>query len=293
MFGQRENGFNQPKYITDFVDSSNKTDLTLIALADENNFPFSSKDQGSVFYKIFENAPKAAHTNIIFAYREGRYEEKALAFERGKVDNVNAHFGVYYKDMPYSVDRYIYPSLMYNNIHIISALHNKINITGKNTLKNFKGVRVLKDKVPSIVEKDYAELNVKGVKDYPDAFEELLTGKADYIAASYYPSLIAAYKLGIREFIAYSKDPVWKLPLFFLVRPEVMRHPRMENFIRYLKSSSYKKARDDAFAELIEFYKNNTRGIVPPTYISIVKEESEEQTENAENSATEQQKLEN
>ena len=82
-----------------------------------------------------------------------------------------------------------------------------------------------------------------------------------------------------------------------------MRHPRMENFVRYLKSSSYKKARDDAFAELIEVYKNNTRGIVPPTYISVVKEEPEKQPESEENnvtdsvsensSVTEQQKLEN
>ncbi len=303
MFGQKENGFSQPKYITDFIDKAEKDNLNLVILADDDNFPFSSVEQGSVFYKIFENAPKLAHADIMFTYRKGRYDEKAIAFERGKVDNINAIFGVYYKDLPYSVNRYIYPSFMYNNIYIISALQNKINITGKDNLKNYKGIRVLKDKVADIAERDYAELNIRGVKDYPTAFEELLTGKADYIAASYYPSLIEAYKLGIRDFIAYSQEPVWKLPLFLRVRPEVMRHPRMENFVRYLKSSSYKKARDDAFAELIEVYKNNTRGIVPPTYISVVKEESEKQPESEESnvtesvsensSVTEQQKLEN
>lgn len=283
MFGQKENGFSQPKYIAAFTggnDRRDSKDLNLVALADDDNFPLSSFDQGSVFYKIFEDAPKLGHTNIMIAYRKGKYEENAVAFERERLDNINALFGVYYKDMPYSVNRYIYPAFMYNNIHIISALQNKINITGKDNLKNFKGVRVLKDKVPAVVEKDYAELGVKGVKDYPAAFEELLTGKADYIAASYYQSLIAAYKLGIRDYIAYSQEPVWKLPLFIRVHPGLMRHPRMENFVRYLKSPAYKKARDDAFAEVIELYKNNTRGIVPPTYISVVKEEPEEQTEN-------------
>ena len=39
------------------------------------------------------------------------------------------------------------------------------------------------DKVADIAERDYAELNIRGVKDYPTAFEELLTGKAAYIAA--------------------------------------------------------------------------------------------------------------
>jgi len=288
MFGQKENGFNQPKYITDFIDKAKKDNLNLVILADDNNFPFSSVEQGSVFYKIFENAPKVAHTDIEFTYRKGRYDEKATAFERGRIDNINAIFGVYYKDMPYSINRYIYPAFMYNNIHIISASQNKINITGKDNLKSLKGIRVLTDRVADIAEKDYAELNIRGVKDFPTAFEELLTGKADYIAASYYPSLIEAYKLGIKDFIAYSQEPVWKLPLFIRVRPEIMRHPRMEDFVRYLKSSTYKKAREDAFAELIEFYKNNTRGIVPPTYISVVKEEPEEQSENAENSATEE-----
>lgn len=284
MFGQRENGFSQPRYIVNYIDKFDNNHLNLIALADDNNFPFSAEKQGSVFYKVFENLPKTAYTNIVFSYRTGKYEEKAIAFERGRVDNLNAHIGVYYQDMPYSINRYIYPAFVYNNIHIISTLQNKINITGKDNLKNFKGVRVLKDRVPDIVERDYKELNVKGVADYPAAFEELLTGKADYIAASYYPSLIEAYKLGIKDFIAYSQEPVWKLPLFIRVRPELMRHPRMENLVRYLKSSSYRKARDDAFAELIEFYKNNTQGVVPPTYISVVKEEP---VENEENNATE------
>lgn len=266
MFGQEKYGFNQPRYVLKLERKPRGNPLNITALAQEDNFPFSSIEQGSVFYKVFENILEEGNTKITLEFTPGKYEETALDFERNKNKEVNALFGVYYKEQPFYENKYVYPALAFNNVHLIMSSFKKIDIASKKDLKNYKGIHAATDKVSDIVARDFKNLNIKEVADFPTAFEELLTGQADYIVASYYPSLIAAYKLGIKRYIIYSKTSIWKMPIFLRVTPQVMRNPNMKNLIAYLKSSEYKKIRNEAFEELIEIYKKNTAGIVPPTY---------------------------
>ena len=44
---------------------------------------------------------------------------------------------------------------------------------------------------------------------------------------------------------------------------------------RYLKSITYSEKKEKAFAELIEMYKENTKGIVPPTYMKTMSQDEE------------------
>lgn len=266
MFGQEKYGFNQPKYVLNTGERLKGSYLNIVALAQEDNFPFSSKEQGSVFYKVFENILEEGRARIVLEFTPGKYDETALEFEREKNKSVNALFGVYYKEQPFYNNKYVYPALAFNNVHLIMSSFKKINITSKKDLKNYKGIHAATDKVSDIVARDFKNLNIKEVKDFPTAFEELLTGQADYIVAGYYPSLIAAYKLGIKRYIIYSKTAIWKMPIFLRVTPKLMNNYNMKRLTNYLKSSEYKKLRNEAFEELIEIYKKNTAGIVPPTY---------------------------
>ena len=137
-------------------------------------------------------------------------------------------------------------------------------------------------RISGTVSPEFANLGIKQVKDFPEAYKALLSGEADYIAGSYYPSIIEAYKLGIRDYVVFSKDAVWKIPMFIRTFPEVARHPRIAYLKRYFKSQRYKKIRDEALQELVDIYKENTKGIVPPTYIKIATPEtSSESKENA------------
>lgn len=279
MYGKEIYGFNQPKYNEDYSENSQRYIFMISALASHDNFPFSSYEQGSVFSKIFRDIQEVTNVKISIRYNKKRYEEKIKEFERGNVikgEDVNARFGVYYEEYPYSKNSFVYPAFFENTIHLIMPVNKKLSLQGKSSLKNYKGVYAKTDNLPVYVVKNLSALGAEEVKDLPEAFEKILTGKADYIAASYYPSLIESYKQGIRKYVLFSKMPVWKAPMFFRVLPEVMDDKRMEELKKYLKSSHYKKVRDDAFKELVQIYEENTRGIVPPTYINAVPVQKDE-----------------
>ena len=241
--------------------------LRLKALADDKNFPISSLEQGSVFSKIFDEMLIKNSIQFSIIYRPETYQKAVRDFERNESREINAHFGVYYKDAPYSKNQYIYPAFFTNDVHIITSLHNKLELATKNDLKKYKGIHVQTDKISDFVAKDFTSFNIKEVESFSKAFELLLTGEIDYIAASYYPSLIELYKTGIRDYVAYSQEPVWKIPMFIRVHPQLMKSPKIKELENILKSDEYKKQRDELLTELIEIYQENTRGIVPPKYV--------------------------
>ena len=282
-------GYNQPYYHFDDAQYGWKDRYNIVALVNPNNFPVSSYEQGSVFTKIFDDLAKKEHIVISFYYPRD-YQTSIENFEKKIVDSfsgANTVFGVYYENIPYSKNEYIYPTFFENQIHIITAAQKKANMNNKEDLKNYKGVYAATDNFSSFILKEFANLGIKQVKDFPEAYKALLSGEADYIAGSYYPGIIEAYKLGIRDYVVFSKDAVWKIPMFIRAFPEVARHPRIAYLKRYFKSQRYKKIRDEALQELVDIYKENTKGIVPPTYIKIATPEiSSESKENAPVSTT-------
>ncbi|MBO5037895.1 MAG: hypothetical protein J6C85_00350 [Alphaproteobacteria bacterium] len=290
MFGKEENGFNQPKYVQKFISGTEYLDIYCIAK--DNHFPFSSKEQETVFYKVFEELTDKEHIAFHYSYPND-FQKKVENFERGKSQEyINAYCNAYYEHLPYSKNEYIYPAFFENKIYVITSIQNKLELTTKESLKKYRGIRSKTDQISSFVAKDFSNLKIKEVDNYAKAYEELLTGKADYLVASYYPSLIEAYKLGIRNYIIYSANSVWKMPMFIRIHPKLKNNSRIKAMEKYLKSSRYKKIRDAAFEELIEIYKNNTLGIVPPTYINTEQKDRKEEKE-AEEKTTQEQKLEN
>ena len=284
MFGKEKYGFTQPRYTE--LSWEQKKQLVgvkvLEAIAAEDHFPFCSSEQGSVFTKIFESAPEKTGTYISIYCDDKNYKNTVTDFERGKTNDPNALFGVYYEEVPYSKNQFIYPAFFTNNVHLIYSSQNKLNVSKKADLKNYKGVRVSTDRVSKTVAKEFESLNIKEVDNFSKAFEELLTGTADYLVAGYYTSLVEVYKFGIRDYVTYSKNPVWKMPMFIKVDPKVKKDERIKEFEKYLKTQAYAEKREDALRELIEMYKENTRGIVPPTYISSKTSEEEKEIETEE-----------
>lgn len=277
MYGKEKYGFDQPKYQNNYLLTEKNNRFDIFALADPENFPISSSEQGSIFEKIFSKLDNE-DIRVIFQY-EKKYEDAVVDFERGKIKNINARFGVYYKEMPYSKNEYVYPAFFENKIYILTAAKTKLTLNGKAELKNYKGAYVKNDKLPDYIYKEFASLGIISTESWLKAFELLLTDQIDYIAASYYPSIIETYKLGLREYVTYSKNPVWKISMFLRVSPNLMKQEKMVKFRAYLKSQQYKKLRDDAFNELVEIYKENTQGVVPPKFINTQSEEANLQDE--------------
>ena len=126
------------------------------------------------------------------------------------------------------------------------------------------------DKVSQKIEKDFTRYNISSIETYDKAFEELLTGRVDFVVASYYKSQIFLYEKGLRKYVNYSVNPLWKMPLFIKLSPKAISHSRIVYLKNYIKSQKYKTKRDEALEEMLNFYKENTKGVVPPTYIQTM-----------------------
>jgi hypothetical protein len=301
MFGKDTYGFDMPRYRDETINDIEilrGLRLAIIAIADEDNFPVSSYEQGSIFNKIFENLKEEYGIKIIITPLSKGFQNQVLHMERGgKIESqwdtsghhINAIFGAPYKEHIYSRNKEIYPAFFVNNVHIITSAQTKLDLKERNDLKKYKGIYVKQDRIADNILNDFANLGINSVDNYNEAYKQLLTGEIDFIAASYYPSLLESYKQGIRNYVTYSKNPVWKMPLFIRVRPEVLRNKHVEDLSDYLKSSQYRKAVKETLDELVDIYRKNTEGIVPPTY---TREISSSEQEN-ENPTEDEQKLEN
>ncbi|MBQ8751221.1 MAG: hypothetical protein IJZ30_06275 [Alphaproteobacteria bacterium] len=278
--------YKEPVYEDKIGLYTHKDQFTLWLYADEDNFPYSSDQQGSVFNKIFEDLFEKEHIAIKITrfekeYYEG-FDEGFKAFEVGKIKDKGI-FATHYENSKYGKNKYLYPAFAENEIYIITSLGKNINTPNKEGLKQYKGAYAKEDFLPSFVIKDLSKLGAVEKNNFSDAFEALLTGEIDYVAASNYKSQIFLYKLGLRNYVKYSVDAVWKAPLFIKLTPQRIQNSRLEYLKKYFKTEGYKQKRDEAFRELLKIYEENTKGIVPPTYVKNIEEVSQDAKQKVEN----------
>jgi hypothetical protein len=271
--GIKKYGYNKPFYSNLIREGIAADQYNLYFIADPDSFPFYSNEQGSVFYKVFSDLMNKEHIAIRIRETGKDYNtvvnefEKILSEEGKKISGIDAIFGVEFDNVQYSTNKFLYPSFAENKIHLITPNDKIIKISSKNELKNYKGLYVAQDKVSKTIEKDFIRHGITKAETYDQAFEELLTGKVDFIVSSFYKSQIFLYQKGLRNFVNYSVNPVWKMPLFIKFAPRAITHQRIGDLKKYISSQEYKDKRDEALNEVLEFYKENTKGVIPPTYV--------------------------
>lgn len=264
MFGKEKYGFEQPKYILN--ETTIQKAKELYTLANHNAFPFSSKEQGSVFLPLIKKIAEKSKIYIRFIYNPKGYEEDKKIFERGD-SHINALFAVPKEFYPHSKNEYLYPAFFENKLHVITIRGGTVVINNKEDLYKYKGGYINQDCLSSFIVKDFSKYKMVSFNDYATAFEMLFTKKVDYLVAGYYPSQIEAYKIGVRDYISYSKDAIWKNPLFIRINYKLNNNPNIESLKRYMRTEEFKETRDKALEDVLEIYKKNTQGIVPPMYI--------------------------
>ena len=275
MFELKEKRINQKDYLEPVYEYVIKKsffddEFILQLLAEKDNFPFTSKKQGSVFFEIFNHLADKEHIIIYLAHPNNitfKEVEQLMEHEDGEkfFDGI---FGMYYEENKYSSLQYLYPAFAENHIHLITNSSKTLDINTKEDLKKYKGLYVKTDFLPKFAIKDAKRLGLTESADFGHAFEDLFTGRVDFIVASNYLSQIELYKVGLRAYARYSQNPIWSAPLFLKFPPKTMKHPRLESLKKYFKSAEYKQVRDKAFENLLERYRENTKGIVPPTYMN-------------------------
>jgi hypothetical protein len=265
-------GYKQPVYKQVYFDKKYSDQQTITFLSDPDNFPFSSKKQGSILYELFLDFFNDRHLFVKVLYPKENYQEELFDFENNN-SKISGVLGLYFGDLKYSKNKYIYPAFAENGVHLITSKDKNIDVQTKEDLKKYKGAYAKDDKFDKSILKDFSRLGIVSKDTFDNAIEDLLTGRIDFVVASYYRSQIKLYKLGLMNYVNYSLDPVWRLPMFLKVSPKVATSKNIEYLKQYFQSSSYKQKRDKILADIIETYKENTKGVIPPTYMNSLQTE--------------------
>lgn len=190
--------------------------------------------------------------NLVFQARAGEF---------------NVFIGAYAHTKKFDTLQLIYPAVVSNPIHIISLPDNLDKIKNRESLKDLRGIVVDSEFFDDFSTRKIKELNVEHVATPIEAYEKLFTEQADYILGGLYYNRIMASRYGLDPFLSYSKEPLFKIPVFVALSKTTP------------KFSLYKKALEEAFenpefgkevkAEILHMVEDElaqNAGIVPPSF---------------------------
>jgi polar amino acid transport system substrate-binding protein len=124
----------------------------------------------------------------------------ADAQEAARAGTADMIFGIYYNDERAQYLDYVQPAFMYDDVAIFVAKGKSFPFTGQDDLIGKKGVTNQGESYGTAFDafiKD--KLEVARADGIDNAFKDLLSGKADYLIAGYYPGLAEAAKAGLKD----------------------------------------------------------------------------------------------
>ena len=127
----------------------------------------------------------------------GSWADAQAATRDGKADMI---VGIYYNDERATYLDYVQPAFMYDPVAVFVAKGKAFPFAGQDDLIGKKGVTNHGESYGTEFDafiKD--KLDVARADGIDDAFADLLSGKADYVIAGYYPGLAEADKDGIED----------------------------------------------------------------------------------------------
>jgi polar amino acid transport system substrate-binding protein len=122
----------------------------------------------------------------------GTWEEAQAATRDGKADLI---FGIYYNDARAEYLDYVQPAFMYDDVAVFVVKGKEFSFKGKDDLIGKKGVTNKGESYGNEFDafmKD--KLDVTRADGIGEAFKTLVSGKADYLIAGYYPGVAETAK---------------------------------------------------------------------------------------------------
>lgn len=197
------------------------------------------------------------------------FETTENALQNMHRGQTNLFIGAYYSTHIFDDFEFVFPALFNNSVHLMMIPSRIKDVRQVADLKNLKGIYCKKEYFNDHVMQNFKAIGVKEVLSEDEAYEALLTGKADFMLGSYYTNYVALLKKGLKNRVAFSSKPLWNMPMFLalskmtpnlkIVRQRLQKMLRQEEF----KNNILQNMKD--FVEDVE---KNSAGVVPPTYVN-------------------------
>lgn len=232
--------------------------------------PFGEiKQKGNLntFSSIFENFIKEYSQDNYFTTEyilNKDYNKLILDVRRGEIDLI---LGIYFETKQYKGLEIIYPAIINNPMTVIMLPARIGEVKSTVDLKKLKGGFNKNEHIS-----DYAseQMKIYSVKEYDNSyklFEDLFTGKIDYVFSGYYFGIVETSRLGLKNKISFSKQTLWDMPLFIGVS-KTSRHRKLlfKTLSRMSEQPETKKKMNEALIEAINNIEKANIGVVPPAY---------------------------
>ena len=195
---------------------------------------------------------------------------------RAKKGDAEAFIGAYADTKLFSGLDVIYPAVISNPIHIITLEDTQEKIKNVGDLLKLRGIACKSEYFSDFVLRKFKELNISYVDTPFEAYEAVITGKADYMFGSMYYNRIMASRYGVGDYLKYSKNPIWNIP-FFVALSKLM--PMLSEYKKVLKEEfenpdfamTIKQKILDAVNEEVD----KNIGIVPPSFVQEIEQKYE------------------
>ncbi len=164
---------------------------------------------------------------------------------------------------------YMYPAFLQNPVNLIMLPKNVSKIKSMEDLKKLKGVYVAEEYFSDYVYAQLDKLNVEKADNTLNAYKDLFSQKIDYIIGSYYYHYIQSVELGIKDYISFSKKPIWNMPMFMGISKRSKNYQRLKVLLyKKVASPDFSNTIKEKLKEHIKEIETKSIGVVPPTFIS-------------------------
>ena len=162
----------------------------------------------------------------------------------------------------------IYPASVSNPIHVITLPEGLEKIKTAADLKKLRGVISKTEYLSDFVLRKINDLNIKYVDTPYEAYEQLFTDEADYILGGLYYNRIMASKYGIEQYLAYSKKPLFKIPVFIaLSKITPMQSLYNKAFHDEFNKDKFGNDVKKEILRIVEEEISKNKGILPPAFV--------------------------
>lgn len=249
-----------------------KNNLTYIGLPDYPPFSYFEKLSKSVSYKsAFLKPLEDIATQYGFKLISSYYWDipdihKVILDVRS--GEIQMFISAYSNTKLFTGLELIYPASVSNPIHVITLPEGLEKIKTSADLKNLRGVVSKTEYLSDFVLRKLNELNIKYVDSPYEAYEQLFTDEADYILGSLYYNRIMASKYGIEQYLAYSKKPLFKIPVFIaLSKITPMQSLYNKAFHNEFNKDKFGNDVKREILRMVEEEISKNQGILPPAFV--------------------------
>lgn len=251
--------------------SSRRMYVSLTSFPDYYPFSYTEKQRENkflvtVFNKGMELFSKTGDYELSFV-PIADYDQAVNDVRRGEIDVL---LGMYFDTKLYSGLEYLYPAALNNPVHVAMLPHNLDKVATTEDLKNLRGLYIEKEHFSDYMLNNFKKYNIKPIDTAYHAYEQLFTGQADFIAGSYYYNYAQICKLGLKDYVTFSKNPLWNMPLFIGVSKAAKNHNKLNILLRrFIVTEGFKQSMAESLKQAMRDVEMQSQGIVPPKFVRI------------------------